>query len=208
MTNPDLTYIGVLVDRSGSMEDMRTEMEFALDAYLKTQADEPGEARVTLAQFDNVYETVYRWQPIESVPKYRLQPRNATALLDAIAQLVIESGEALSALPEEQRPGTVIIVIITDGHENSSVEYTREAVKEMISRQQSTYSWQFVFLGANIDSVQVAGGLGIDAGSSMDFVAGAVPASMDRLGRFTSARRRGAAAAFTDEDRAVSRGEI
>ncbi|BBZ55212.1 vWA domain-containing protein [Mycolicibacterium phocaicum] len=122
MTNRDLTYIGVLVDRSGSMEDMRSEMEFALNAYLKGQAAQPGPARVTLAQFDNAYETVYQWQPIESVPQYRLEPRNATALCDALGRLIAESRATIAHMAEDERPGTVIIVVITDGYENSSVE--------------------------------------------------------------------------------------
>jgi len=206
VTNPDLTYIGILVDRSGSMDSMCAEMEFALNAFLTQQADQPGQARVSLAQFDNVYEAVYAWQPIDDVLEYQLEPRNSTALLDAIAQFVGESGATLSALPEDERPGTVLIVIITDGYENASRLHTADSIKAMIRLQQDKYSWQFVFLGANIDSISVANSYGINGDSTMDFAGCAAPEALASLGAYTSRLRRTGSAVFTTDERAAAMG--
>lgn len=204
MTNPDLTYIGILVDRSGSMDTMRTEMEFALNTFLAEQADQPRQARVTLAQFDNAYDTVYCWQPIYDVPTYHLEPRNSTALLDAVGMLVTESGAKLSSLPEAERPATVLIVIITDGYENASRLHTADSIKAMIKLQQDKYSWQFVFLGANIDSMTVANSYGIHSNSTMDFAGCAAPEALASLGAYTSRLRRNGSARFTEIERAAA----
>lgn len=206
MTNPDLTYIGVLVDRSGSMDSMCAEMESALTAFLAQQAGQPGEARVTLAQFDNAYETVYHWQPITDAPAYHLEPRNSTALLDAIGRLVTESGATLSSLPAGERPGTVLIVIITDGYENASRVHTEDSIKAMIRLQQDKYSWQFVFLGANIDAISVANRYGISGDSTMDFGTCAVPEALASLGAYTSRLRNSGNTRFTPEERAAAMG--
>lgn len=157
----DLTDVTVVIDRSGSMESCRDDAEGGLNAFIADQAKLPGECLVSLVQFDTVYEWVHKGVPAGKVPKYTLHPRGGTALLDAVGQAINETGERLSAMPEEQRPGLVAIVIVTDGHENSSREFRREQIKEMIERQQGEYSWQFTFLGANQDAFAEAGSLGI-----------------------------------------------
>jgi hypothetical protein len=84
-----------------------------------------------------------------------------TALLDAVGRSVAEAGERLSLMKEEDRPGLVLFVIVTDGGENCSHEYTNSMVKEMIEQQQNEYSWQFMFLGANQDAFTEAAKIGI-----------------------------------------------
>src|ERR1700761_1196066 len=118
MTNPDLTLIGVLVDRSGSMQQMKSDMEPALTSFLAGQAEQPGAAQVSLAHFDDVYEQVWALRDITQVPRYTLVPRNMTALLDAMGRFVTDIGDEISARLEIDRPGKVVIVIITDGLEN------------------------------------------------------------------------------------------
>jgi hypothetical protein len=95
------------------------------------------------------------------VPHCHLEPRGNTALLDAVGRAIVETGERLRALPENERPGLVVFVIVTDGQENSSREYTKARVKEMIEHQQNVYKWQFTYLGANQDAFAEAGGMGI-----------------------------------------------
>lgn len=108
--------------------------------------------------------------PIKDVPKYTLVPRGMTALLDAVGRAINEAGCRLAAIPEDQRPGLVVFVIVTDGQENSSHEFTRAQIKEMIERQQSVYSWQFTFLGANQDAFAEAGSLGISPAAAANYV--------------------------------------
>ena len=92
-----------------------------------------------------------------------------TALLDAVGRTIDNLGVRLSNTPEEERPEHVIFVITTDGEENSSMSYSLQKVREMIEHQQEKYSWQFIFLGANMDAVSEAGKLGICASHAANF---------------------------------------
>ena len=165
----DLTDITVVLDRSGSMAACQAEAENGLNRFISEQAKAPGEAIFTLVQFDDVYEFVYKGVLIQDVPKCRLVPRGMTALLDALGKAINETGERLAALPESERPGAVVFVIITDGQENSSQEFKREQIKAMIEHQQSVYNWQFTYLGANQDAFAVANDYGIQAPSVANF---------------------------------------
>ncbi len=157
----DLTDVTLVIDRSGSMQAIRDDAEGGVNAFLQEQAKQPGEALLTLVQFDTEYEFVHRGMPIKDVPPYKLVPRGNTALLDAVGRAINETGERLGKMAEENRPGLVVFVITTDGQENSSKEFTKAQIKEMVERQQSQYKWQFTFLGANQDAFAEAGGIGI-----------------------------------------------
>lgn len=208
MTNPNLTLIAALLDRSGSMEDCRRPTETGFDEMINKQRSEPGEAIVTLSQFDDVYENVYANVPIADVGALTLVPRNMTAMLDAIGRFITEIGEHLAGLKEADRPGTVICLIMTDGYENASKEWSWEAVKALITQQREQYNWQFMFLGANIDAVEVGGRIGVPQAMSMTYDAddeGAVRATYVSAGRAMSSGRLGRAMDFSPEERRQSR---
>lgn len=169
MTNPNYTHIAVLLDRSGSMQSIKSDTEGGFDAFIAEQRKHPGRCDVTLAQFDTEYEEVYAAKPLAGVPPLQLTPRGATALLDGIGRLINTTGERLAGMPEADRPGAVIIVIMTDGLENSSKEFDLGTVKKMITEQTETYGWTFVYLGANQDAISVAAGLGVAAGQAMTY---------------------------------------
>jgi hypothetical protein len=204
----DLTDITLVVDRSGSMQQIRSDAEGGVNAFIESQAREPGEALLTLVQFDTEYEFVHQGAPIGDVPKYQLVPRGSTALLDAVGRAINETGARLSAMPEAERPGLVIFVVMTDGLENSSREFSKAQVKEMIERQQSVYSWHFTFLGANQDAFAEAGGMGIHAAGAAQFaqhkVAAAYGATGAKVARMRKQLRGGESVsnAFTEEERA------
>ena len=126
----DLTDITLVVDRSGSMQEIRSDAEGGVNAFVEKQAEEPGEALLTLVQFDTEYDFVHKGVPIDKVPKYELHPRGATALLDAVGRAINETGERLAKMAEPDRPGLVIVVIMTDGLENSSREFTKSKSKK------------------------------------------------------------------------------
>jgi len=132
MTDPTYTHLAFLLDRSGSMQSIRSDIEGGFDAFIAEQRGAAGRCTVTLAQFDTDYEVTYLDLPIDQVPPLDLRPRGRTALLDSIARLVNDTGAHLAALPEHERPGTVIVGIMTDGHENASREWTHPAVKALI----------------------------------------------------------------------------
>ncbi|GAA4401246.1 vWA domain-containing protein [Tsukamurella soli] len=214
MTDPTSSLIAVLLDRSGSMESIRTDMIGGFAAFMDTQRTVPGDVRVTLAQFDTEYEVVYADRPLADVGPLVLQPRGMTALLDGIGQLTAEIGVGLARLPEDRRPGSVVVVVITDGLENSSVEYTRDAVAELIRRQESEYSWTYVFLGANMDAVAVGASLGFQPTRSLTYAPAAegVAATYRAAARFVADVRSAPAGApppagFTEEERSAARGD-
>lgn len=181
----------LVVDRSGSMAACREEMEGSFRTFLKKQQSEPGECVVTYFQFDDQFEKVFESQPLAKVEEIRIEPRGLTALVDAIGRSVHEVGQRLAAMPEPERPGQVIFVIITDGMENHSREYTAEKVKEMVQHQEEKYAWRFLFLGANMDAVETGRKFGFSRDSSMTFEANeeSICAVMETVGAFVCASR-------------------
>lgn len=222
MTNPSKTLIAALLDRTGSMSGCRKATEDGFNELINGQKQEPGECRVTLAQFDKhgtapILTRTYSNMPIHQVPLLSLHPRGMTPLWDATGQFVTEIGDGLAALPEEDRPGLVICLIMTDGNENASTDWTPSRVKELIERQRNQWNWKFMFIGANIDAQEVGASMGIDRGSSMAFNShnyAGTQAAYAAPGIYTSAMRGQAMAgapvmdaAFTDEDRNKAMGE-
>lgn len=107
MTNPQLSLVAALLDRSGSMHSIADDIRGGFDSFITKEREADGRTVVTLAQFDDRYELVYDSVPIEDVPPLVLQPRGSTALYDAIGRLVTEVGTGLAAIPEDERPGSV-----------------------------------------------------------------------------------------------------
>ncbi|MEJ7834446.1 MAG: vWA domain-containing protein, partial [Nocardioides sp.] len=161
MTDSTLTHIYFLLDRSGSMQSIKTDTEGGFAAFVEQQRVGDGECRVTLAQFDDHYEVVYADRPVADVSPLDLQPRGSTALLDAIGRTVTDRGADLAALAEAERPGTVIVAIMTDGYENASREWTHPAIKALVEQQTAAYGWQFMYMGADQDAVEVGASLGV-----------------------------------------------
>lgn len=172
----DLTEIVFILDRSGSMSGLEGDTIGGYNSFLKTQREVEGEAKVTTVLFDDKYMKLHDRVDINNVnpiTEKEYFARGTTALLDAVGKTIIDIGVNLRDTPEEEIPSKVIFVIITDGHENASKEFTYKKVKEMISHQQSKYSWEFIFLGANIDAVKEAGNLGIRASRAANYMADA-----------------------------------
>lgn len=186
----DLTDITLVIDRSGSMEAIREDAEGGVNAFVREQAKQPGEALLTLVQFDTQYEFVHEGVPVQQVPAYRLAPRGRTALLDAVGRAINETGERLAKMAEADRPGLVIFVIVTDGEENASAEFSKAQIKAKIDHQQSQYKWQFTFLGANQDAFAEAGGMGIDACGVANYAPDKVMAAFTGTARKVSRMRK------------------
>lgn len=202
MTNDNKTAIAVLIDRSGSMYAIRTDAEGAVNSFIKDQRSEPGECTVRLDQFDSEFENVYPSTDIKEVKDFVLKPRGATALTDAIGRTVIEFGAELAALPEKERPGTVIVVVVTDGYENASHEFTAAKVKELIKRQEDEYNWSFVFLAAGQDAIATGANYGFAQGGTMTFDTSNIAGTFASTSTYvTNVRGGNRSYEFTDEDR-------
>jgi Mg-chelatase subunit ChlD len=208
MTNPEYRHIIMIVDRSGSMQACRAATEEGINGLFAGQAGEEkdGWATASLYQFDTEHDAVFVHVPLGEVPTYRLVPRGGTALLDAVGFAFAGEGEWLASLPEHERPGAVIAVIATDGMENSSREYNRTQIQEVIKRQQEAYNWQILFIGANMNAVQVAASYGIPAPQAMTFRASpaGATASLRSVRRAMSRGRLGEGYGFTAEERTAA----
>lgn len=164
MTNPNYTDITFILDRSGSMAGSESDTIGGVNKFLSDQNEVDGKCRVTTVLFDNQYEFLYENQPISETPKLDNESyfvRGSTALYDAMGRAIKEAGNRFSKMPEKERPGRVLFVIITDGYENASREFDFKTLSEMISVQQDKYKWDFVFLGADLDAMGTHGNLGI-----------------------------------------------
>ena len=171
------TELVFILDRSGSMSGLETDTIGGFNSMLEKQKKESGEAFVTTVLFDDKYELLHDRYDIKGVnllTEKEYYVRGSTALLDAIGITINNIGKALSDTKEEDRPGKVLFVIITDGMENSSREFSYEKVKKMVEHQKSKYSWDFIFLGANIDAIKTANSFGISADMATNFVSDSV----------------------------------
>lgn len=203
----DLTDITLVVDRSGSMDAIKSDAEGGVNTFIAEQAKLPGEALLTLVQFDTEYEFVHKGTPVKKVGKYKLVPRGSTALLDAVGRAINETGDRLAKMAEADRPGLVVFVIVTDGLENSSREFTKAKVKEMIEHQQRVYKWHFNYLAANQDAFAEGAALGVASAGIANYrdacVAAAYSAVGDKVGRMRGQVLSSAPVCdeFTDEER-------
>ncbi|MBI1248027.1 VWA domain-containing protein [bacterium] len=168
--NRELTDITIVLDRSGSMEPIRDATVEGVNGFLASHRGQPG-TRISLIQFDDQYEPLFVALPIADTPAIDLIPRGSTALLDAVGRSIQETGQRLAMMPEEERPGTVMFVIQTDGYENASRLWSLQRVNEAICHQREKYAWQFVFLGANQDAIATAAQMGIPGQSAMTYAA-------------------------------------
>lgn len=206
------TEIILLVDRSGSMSTIKTDMEGALTTFLQKQSTLPGECLVSLYTFDTELERVVIARPIGNASQQvRIDPRGSTALYDAACETIDEVGARFAALPEAERPETVLFVIVTDGEENASRTFRETDVKKRIEHQRDVYKWDFSFLGANQDAILTARGLGVLAGKAINYSAtkAGVGAVTDSLHTYASAVRCCSAGdsggvAFSDTDRTAA----
>lgn len=162
------TFISLIMDRSGSIGSVLPQMQSAVTEFLNAQKVLEGECELLLAEFDDKYSIVYKG-PIKDVPNYAIVPRSMTALHDAIGRTITEVGRELAARDESERPDKVMFVIITDGLENASTEFTGSSVRNLITHQTEKYNWNFDFLGANQDAILVGEDLGVLRGNSMSF---------------------------------------
>ncbi len=169
MPDQTLTHLAMLLDRSGSMQTIKQATEQGFDLFLAEQREAPGRCTVTLAQFDNEYEEVYTDLDVREVPPLDLRPRGMTALLDSIGRLVQTTALRIAQLPEEQRPGAVIVGIMTDGLENASKEYTHAAIKALVTEREEQFGWTFLYMGANQDAIEVGASLGVKRERSLTY---------------------------------------
>lgn len=174
MTKAKYTHIGVVLDRSGSMSAMKGAMEEAFNSFIEEQKKSvttDQDVKLTFVQFDDKIDVLYENMLLDNIKPLMIAPRGWTALYDAIGFTVDKLGKQFANLPESERPEKVLIIVITDGEENASKMWTQNKIFEVITEQRDKYKWEFLFLGANIDSVSVASKIGFNATNAYNFSA-------------------------------------
>ena len=180
--NNKLTELVYILDMSGSMCNLVSDTIGGYNSMIARQRkfvedNFELQANVTTVMFDDEYMLIHDRANIKDIPditEKEYHPRGMTAMLDAIGKTLVDVGKKLADTPEEERPGLVSVVIITDGMENASKEYTWETIRNMIKEQKEKYSWVFSFIGANIDVDKVTYDLGIDRSMSATYTANGI----------------------------------
>lgn len=168
----DRTELVFILDKSGSMAGLEADTIGGFNSLLKKQKAEPGDAIVTTVLFDNNYVLLHdRFdikgiKPITSAEYY---VEGTTALLDAVGRTIQKIISVQRNSSDEMRADKVLFVIITDGMENASREYTFEKIKAMIELERDKYGWEFIFLGANIDAEAAADQFGIKRDNAVNY---------------------------------------
>lgn len=167
-----LTEVIFILDRSGSMSGLEADTIGGFNSMIAKQKKEDGEAYISTVLFDDVAEVLYDRVPINKVEPMndrQYYVRGCTALLDALGGAIHHIGNVHKYAREEDRPEKTLFIITTDGMENSSRRYSYDKVKKMVEKQTKKYGWEFLFLGANIDAIEVAGRFGIAANRAINY---------------------------------------
>jgi len=159
-----LTEIVFIMDRSGSMSGLEHDTIGGFNSMLKKQKKEKGEAVISTVLFDDRMEVLHDRKAIGEVKTMtdkEYYVRGSTALLDAVGGAIHHIGHVQKEMAEEEKPEKTLFIITTDGMENASRQYSYDKVKKMVEKKKKKNNWEFIFLGANMDAVAVAGQFGV-----------------------------------------------
>jgi len=165
------TELVFILDRSGSMSGLESDTIGGFNGMIAQHKGDGGDVLVSTVLFDHENEVIHDRVRIADVPALTSKEyytRGCTALLDAMGGTIHHIKNVHKYARPEDRPARTMFIVTTDGMENASTRYTADQVRAMV-KQQEEAGWAFVFLGANIDAVQVAGGLGIRAENAAEF---------------------------------------
>ena len=162
------TMIYLILDRSGSMQGREGDVIGGVNNFIEEQKKLPDPASIAFVRFDTEIE---RFRPMgdlsktEPLAKSEYQPRGSTALLDAVGETITKADEDWKT----EKPDRCIVVIVTDGCENASREYTKVKIQALIKARQDSKLWAFIYLGANVDAFAEAHGMGINLSNTAGY---------------------------------------
>lgn len=167
----ETTLVSFLLDRTGSMGSIANDVIGGFNAFIEGQAKEPGECKFVFTLFDSQSVDVEEFESVKDVPALTAEtyvPRAMTNLLDAIGETIVHIQDM------KKLPKRVLFVIYTDGYENASREYSRQAIKTLVEKK-TEQGWDFIFLGADMDAIGEAGSFGVAASSTFGVTGGSNP---------------------------------
>lgn len=170
--NKNLTELVFIIDKSGSMSGLEKDTIGGFNSLIEKQKKESGNAIVSTILFSDVIDVIHDRLDIDQVPNLTSKDYfvcGCTALLDAIGQTLTRIIHVQENLNEDEQPGKTLFIITTDGKENSSKEYSYKKIKELINMVKEKYNYEFIFLGANIESEEEASKLGIDCDNAVTY---------------------------------------
>ena len=160
--------ITIILDSSGSMNEIRTATIDGFNTFINEQKNTNEELCVSLIKFSDKWETIFDMENINEIgilDKEKYRPSGQTALFDTIGYTINSIGKRLSDTDLSLRPENVIVVVITDGEENSSLTYSLEQINSMIKHQTDVYKWSFVFIGSKQDAFKNGSQMGFEKGN-------------------------------------------
>ena len=190
---PSRIELVMILDKSGSMHGLEADTIGGLNAMIEKEKKLGIDVRVTTVLFNDKMDRLYEHREIRSVrplTERTYETGGTTALLDAVGDTILHMEQSGAA----DRQGTkVIVVIITDGMENASTEFTKAKVKELISDKQEKAGWDFIYLGANIDAAEEADAIGVRKANAVTYknTSSGVRANYDAVGVYVAERASG-----------------
>ena len=178
--NNNITELVFILDRSGSMGGLEADTIGGFNGMIEKQKKEEGTAFVSTILFDNESEVIHdrvKLSEIRPITDKDYYVRGCTALLDAIGGAVKHISNIHKYARPEDVPEHTMFVITTDGMENASSKFTYKEIKDLIGKQKEL-GWEFLFIGANIDAVEVAEKVGISRERTANYVADSMGTSM------------------------------
>lgn len=164
------TELVFLLDRSGSMSGLEEDTIHGFNSMIRRHKKSKSKVYVSTVLFDHEALLLHDRREIRSLEKMTERDyfvRGSTALLDAVGRSILHM---IDIQKKKKSASKVLFVITTDGMENASREFSRRQVKHLIERQQREYGWEFIFLGANIDSEETAAGIGISRERAVNYL--------------------------------------
>lgn len=166
MTQTGYRHRIIVMDRSGSIESILVGQQSGLGEFFRSEEKVPGKATFSLWDFDTEIRCLHSLAPLDTVKGYVIDPRGGTAMHDAVAA----EGEKLAALPEDERPEDVTVIIASDGLENSSQRRTGAEVRQMLDHQQDAYGWRVIYMGTNQDAFKEGAKFGARGNLTLNYV--------------------------------------
>ena len=170
--NNNITELVFVLDRSGSMSGLESDTVGGFNTMIEKQKKQNAPCYVSTVLFNHTSEVLYdrvKLGEVQKMTEENFFVGGSTALMDAIGGAIHHIGNIHKYIRPEDVPANTMFVIMTDGMENASLNYSSDRVKQMIERQKKRYGWEFLFIGANIDAVETAARYGIDADRAVNY---------------------------------------